>query len=139
MDFEPGVPRRVRCAVVVGALLVMLLFILCVIIARAGTLDRLVFMPYVVCDGCTPPTMPPPPPDTPTPTPGMQPTPRPTYTPEPTQVPAVCDCSGNLYNCSDFSTQHQAQACYNYCVAGGCGDVHRLDADGDGTACESLP
>lgn len=30
-----------------------------------------------------------------------------------------------------------AQACFNYCVAQGVGDIHGLDGDGD--ACESLP
>lgn len=58
----------------------------------------------------------------------------------PTSPPAaVCSCSGNLYNCSDFSTHAQAQSCYNYCVSLGYGDVHRLDGDNDGVACESLP
>lgn len=59
-------------------------------------------------------------------------------TPAATSGP-VCDCSGDLYNCSDFSRQYKAQACYNYCVAQGRGDIHRLDSNGDGQACESLP
>jgi hypothetical protein len=76
-----------------------------------------------------------------TPSATPSPVPSPTSTPSPTatQPAAVCDCSGNLYNCSDFSTQAAAQACYNYCVSLGRGDIHRLDADGDGIACESLP
>lgn len=49
-----------------------------------------------------------------------------------------CLCDYDRYNCPDFSTQAQAQACYNYCVAQGAGDVHHLDSDGDGVACESL-
>jgi len=59
----------------------------------------------------------------------------------PTQPPpaAVCDCSGNIYNCPDFSTHAEAQACYEYCKSLGRGDVHRLDGDKDGIACESLP
>ncbi len=52
---------------------------------------------------------------------------------------AACDCSANLYNCSDFSTHQQAQACYEYCLSLGVGDVHSLDADADGNACERLP
>lgn len=58
-----------------------------------------------------------------------------------TQPPpvAVCDCSDNIYNCSDFSTHAKAQACYEYCKSLGRGDVHRLDGDNDGIACESLP
>lgn len=53
---------------------------------------------------------------------------------------AVCSCSGDTLNCSDFSTHSQAQACYNYCFSLGRGDVHGLDGnDKDGLACESLP
>ena len=54
-------------------------------------------------------------------------------------MPAVCSCAGNIYNCSDFSTHAQAQACYEYCKALGYGDIHRLDRDKDGLACEALP
>lgn len=39
-------------------------------------------------------------------------------------------------DCSDFSTQAAAQTFYNNA---GPGDPHRLDSDGDGRACESLP
>ena len=53
--------------------------------------------------------------------------------------PAECDCSSNLYHCTGFSTQAQAQACFDYCLALGSGDLHRLDGDGDGIACEPLP
>lgn len=38
-------------------------------------------------------------------------------------------------NCSDFSTQREAQQFYE---ANGPGDPHRLDRDKDGVACESL-
>ena len=51
----------------------------------------------------------------------------------------VCSCSGNLYNCSDFRTQREAQACYEYCLRQTGRDVHRLDRDRDGRACETLP
>ena len=75
--------------------------------------------------------------NTPASTPTLAPA---TATTAPTQPPAaVCGCSGDLYNCSDFSTHAAAQACYNYCVAQGVGDIHGLDGDGDGDACESLP
>lgn len=46
-----------------------------------------------------------------------------------------CNCSID-YDCSDFSTQSQAQGCYNAC---GGNNWSRLDADYDGYACESLP
>ncbi len=79
---------------------------------------------------------------TPTPTPTETPTPTitptPTCTPTPTST-VVCDCSGDVYNCSDFSTQADAQACYEHCVSLGYGDIHDLDKDDDGLACESLP
>jgi len=58
-------------------------------------------------------------------------------TPSPTNGP--CDCSGDIYDCSDFSTHAEAQACYEYCKSLGRGDVHRLDGNNDGIACESLP
>ena len=41
-------------------------------------------------------------------------------------------CSYNKYNCSDFNTQIQAQATFNQCKT----DVHDLDRDNDGVACE---
>lgn len=49
----------------------------------------------------------------------------------------TCDCSGDLYNCKrDFESHASAQACYEYCKSIGRGDVHDLDRDGDGTACD---
>lgn len=47
-------------------------------------------------------------------------------------------CSYNAYNCDDFSTHSQAQAVYELC-GGVSNDIHRLDRDKDGLACESLP
>lgn len=64
------------------------------------------------------------------------PAPTPTATSEPS---GPCSCSGNLYNCSDFTTQSSAQACFNYCMATVGTDIHRLDSDGNGLACEALP
>jgi len=68
----------------------------------------------------------------------------PTATEGPTKPPppvgsGTCSCSGNIYNCPDFSTQAKAQACYNYCKSLGYGDIHRLDRDKDGIACEWNP
>jgi hypothetical protein len=62
--------------------------------------------------------------------------------PPPTQppAPASCNiCSYDEYNCGDFSTHNQAQACFDYCWSIVGYDVHNLDRDGDGIACESLP
>jgi hypothetical protein len=55
-------------------------------------------------------------------------------------LPTQPASSGGAYNCnlSDFSIQAQAQSCYDYCIAQGAGDIHRLDGDNDGIACESL-
>jgi hypothetical protein len=39
-------------------------------------------------------------------------------------------------DCSDFDTQPEAQRFFERV---GPGDPHRLDGDGDGVACESLP
>jgi len=97
-------------------------------------------------------------PPTPTKTPTSMPTLTPTHTPTslPTNTPTsintptpqpptptlgpVCDCSSDLYNCErDFSTQRQAQRCFDYCWSIIGYDIHRLDRDGDGEACESLP
>jgi len=75
------------------------------------------------------PTPPPPPTNTSAPPPPAQ----------PTQPVAVCSCSGNIYNCSDFSSHAAAQACYEYCLKAVGYDIHRLDRDKDGVACESLP
>ncbi|MHA2404375.1 MAG: thermonuclease family protein [Candidatus Kariarchaeaceae archaeon] len=47
-------------------------------------------------------------------------------------------CSSNVYNCDDFSTQSEAQSIYEFC-GGIQTDVHRLDGDKDGIACEGLP
>lgn len=51
----------------------------------------------------------------------------------------VCSCAGDILNCSDFSTHNSAQACFASCTAQGVGDIHKLDQNNDGLACESLP
>ena len=48
------------------------------------------------------------------------------------------ECGRNAYNCTDFSTQAEAQAALDACE-GVANDIHKLDADGDSMACESLP
>lgn len=57
----------------------------------------------------------------------------------PIPVPPDVECSKNAYNCSDFDTQDQAQAVYDYCMKTAGYDVHDLDRDGDGVACQNLP
>jgi endonuclease YncB( thermonuclease family) len=48
------------------------------------------------------------------------------------------DCSDNLYNCSDFDSQGKAQEMFDYCMDIVGEDVHDLDRDGNGLACESI-
>jgi endonuclease YncB( thermonuclease family) len=55
-------------------------------------------------------------------------------------APTGCfTCERNSLNCSDFNTQSDAQACYDYCLTQTGTDIHRLDGGGDGIVCESLP
>ena len=55
----------------------------------------------------------------------------------PTTAPtAACDCSIDKYNCGDFSTHSSAQACFDYCMEQTGKDIHRLDGNNDGSACE---
>lgn len=46
----------------------------------------------------------------------------------------VCACDGDSYSCRELGDQ--AQACFDYCVARGQGDVHRLDFNQNGVVCE---
>ncbi len=48
------------------------------------------------------------------------------------------DCTANVYSCTDFSTHAEAQAAFLAC-GGVNNDIHLLDSDSDGVACESLP
>ena len=52
-------------------------------------------------------------------------------------LPRDPSCRANIYNCSDFRTQAQAQEIFDRC-GGGSNDIHLLDSDKDGIACESL-
>ena len=54
----------------------------------------------------------------------------------PNAIPPPHDSSGEDRDCGDFSSQTEAQAFFE---AAGAGDPHRLDSDGDGVVCESLP
>jgi len=50
-----------------------------------------------------------------------------------------CDCIDDTLNCEDFACQQAAQACYEYGLEATGRDVHGLDHDEDGIACEELP
>jgi uncharacterized protein YraI len=64
----------------------------------------------------------------------------PTSAPAPTEPPnsALCDCNVD-YDCGDFFTHNEAQACFESCGGSPSYNWSRLDRDGDGIACESLP
>lgn len=47
-------------------------------------------------------------------------------------------CNKNTYNCKDFATQAQAQKAFEHCKKLTKKDVHDLDGDTDGIACEAL-
>jgi|SRR3989344_4600950 len=49
-------------------------------------------------------------------------------------------CTANRYDCSDFRNLEDAQDIYEMCrdFQDGIPDVHQLDRDGDGIACESM-
>lgn len=47
-----------------------------------------------------------------------------------------CDCSAQLHQCSDFASWSIAQACFMQCQVNAGYDIHLLDADGNGIACE---
>ena len=47
------------------------------------------------------------------------------------QTPPL-ECQHNIYNCSDFNSQKEAQKIFEQCKT----DVHDLDRDNDGVACE---
>jgi hypothetical protein len=63
-------------------------------------------------------------------------------TPTPTIFPrnkAACSCTGEKkLACSDFPNQKQAQACYDFCSSQGFGDIHNLDENSDGIACNYM-
>ena len=51
--------------------------------------------------------------------------------------PPPCPCDRDARNCDDFASQGAAQQCFESCLPVS-GDIHRLDADNDGEACEQL-
>ena len=56
----------------------------------------------------------------------------------PAAVPyaVTCTCSSDLFACSSFPFWSAAQACFNQCRIAVGFDIHGLDEDGDGVACE---
>ena len=48
----------------------------------------------------------------------------------------VCSCRTDRYNCADFETRRKARELYECCIKKVGYDVHNLDGDSDGIACE---
>jgi len=46
-------------------------------------------------------------------------------------------CEDNFYDCNDFCSQEDAQKMFDECYQGE-KDIHFLDSNNDGVACESL-
>ena len=51
--------------------------------------------------------------------------------------PSTPICDKDAYNCGNFTTSAEAQIVFDVCFKDN-GDIHRLDADGNGKACEGL-
>ncbi len=67
-----------------------------------------------------------------------KPAPAPEEDAPPVQSTSEYTCASNKYNCTHFKTRAEAQAVYDQC-GGASNDIHKLDSNKDGEACESLP
>ena len=56
-----------------------------------------------------------------------------------TSVTGICSCTSDSLNCENFQTHSSAQACFEYCISIGAGDIHKLDQNNNGVSCEDLP
>ena len=54
-------------------------------------------------------------------------------------APFVCHCNANQFYYSNFEMHYSAQEYLDYCVKQGVGNIHQLDSDDNGIACEALP
>lgn len=52
------------------------------------------------------------------------------------EIKTVCSCRSDRYNCTDFKTRREAREKYECCINKVGYDVHNLDRDSDGIACE---
>lgn len=53
-----------------------------------------------------------------------------------TKPKQICDCESDKYNCSDFKSRKEAREIYKCCMDKIGRDIHKLDQDRDGLACE---
>ena len=59
-------------------------------------------------------------------------------TSDPIGLPFDAPCEEDILNCGDFITQEDSQLVYDFCIDEVGRDVHGLDNDGNGVACEGL-
>ncbi len=52
------------------------------------------------------------------------------------EIKAICSCRADRYNCTDLRTRREAREIYECCMDKVGYDVHNLDGDSDGLACE---
>ena len=52
------------------------------------------------------------------------------------KIITTCSCRSDRYNCNDFETRREAREKYECCMRKVGYDIHRLDRDSDGIACE---
>lgn len=72
-------------------------------------------------------------------TPTVIPVEIPTAIPSPLPSTITYECDFDFYNCPFFGTHAEAQQVFEYCRNLGFGDIHGLDGDNNGLACEDLP
>ena len=52
------------------------------------------------------------------------------------KITTACSCRTDRYNCADFKTRRKAREKHECCMQKVGYDVHNLDGDSDGIACE---
>ncbi len=52
------------------------------------------------------------------------------------KISTICACRSDRYNCTDFKTRREAREKHECCMKKVGYDVHNLDGDSDGVACE---
>lgn len=61
------------------------------------------------------------------------------YNPPTPTSSAPAQCQSDTLNCSNFNSQWEAQQLFDQCRNADQGDIHRLDQDNNGVACENDP
>ncbi len=53
-------------------------------------------------------------------------------------LPTRYDCTADIYDCSDFESQNEAQQVFEYCLENTGFDIHKLDRNINGKACDQF-